>query len=249
MRTRRRGCGVTDILRLRAAITGLIGLAAAEEQTLLATAAADEAGTAHQWAAIPLVAHNTDFRQQQVQRLEAVYGGTTPAEFTQVDHESAELYAALATRPASQVARESWASAGDLVAAAGTLSAADLLDPTRHLWLRGRQLWLEVIVRGFGHPVGHLAEYYANHLQPDRAVKLAEHAVTTAQYLAAPDPARGMAIYNLACAQAGAGLFDTAAAAVGEAITLNPDIRANAARDRDLAVLRDSGRLAAVLGA
>jgi hypothetical protein len=43
-----------------------------------------------------------------------------------------------------------------------------------------------------------------------------------------------MAAYGLACAQA-------------EAITLNPDVRANAARDADLASLRDSGQLDRIL--
>lgn len=47
-----------------------------------------------------------------------------------------------------------------------------------------------------------------------------------------------MASYNLACAQAQAGLPDQAAAALLEAIQLNPDLRANASSDPDLAVLR-----------
>ena len=72
--------------------------------------------------------------------------------------------------------------------------------------------------------------------------------MATASYLDAPDPARGMASYNLACAQARAGRPDEAAAALREAITLNPDLRANAARDPDLAVLRAGGRLESVLG-
>ena len=57
-----------------------------------------------------------------------------------------------------------------------------------------------------------------------------------------------MASYNLACAQAGAGLLDEAAATVAEAVALNPDVRANAARDADLAAVRERGLLAALLG-
>jgi hypothetical protein len=56
-----------------------------------------------------------------------------------------------------------------------------------------------------------------------------------------------MACYNLACAQARAGRPDEAAQALREAITLNPDVRANAARDADLVVLRGGGRLEALL--
>jgi hypothetical protein len=48
----------------------------------------DEAGPgstagdgAWQWAAYAAVAHNTEFKHQQVQRLEAVLSGTTPPAF------------------------------------------------------------------------------------------------------------------------------------------------------------------------
>lgn len=57
-----------------------------------------------------------------------------------------------------------------------------------------------------------------------------------------------MASYNLACAQAKSDRPGEAAAALREAITLNPDVRANAARDPDLAVLRAGGRLESLLG-
>ena len=56
---------MTGTTELRAAITGLIGLAAAEEEMLLASAPNGEDGSADRWAAAPLVAHNAEFRQQQ----------------------------------------------------------------------------------------------------------------------------------------------------------------------------------------
>ena len=57
-----------------------------------------------------------------------------------------------------------------------------------------------------------------------------------------------MASYNLACARAGAGQLDEAAAALADAITLNPDVRANALRDEDLAGVRKAAPVAALLG-
>ena len=56
-----------------------------------------------------------------------------------------------------------------------------------------------------------------------------------------------MAAYSLARAQAQAGLVDDAALGLSSAITMNPDVRANAARDPDLAPLRASGRLTEIL--
>jgi hypothetical protein len=147
---------------------------------LLAAAPAREPGDPACWAALPVIAHNTEFKRQQVQRLRAVRLGRVPPEFPEVDHAAAETYRGYAARP-------------------------------------------------------------------DRALALATHAVATAGYLGTPGPARGMASYNLACAQARTNLPDQAAVTLREAIGLNPDVRANAGSDPDLAVLRDSGRLEAAL--
>jgi len=236
-----------DIGELRSAIIGLLGFAAAEEQMLLAVAPAAEPGSPQCWAAVPLVAHNTEFKRQQVQRLQAIERGQVPPDFGEIDHASGQLYRGYSARPADAVAADSAAVAGELIAGVHAAGADDLRDPSRHPWLRGRQLWLQVIVRGFWHPAGHLGEYYLGHGQPDRAVVLAAHGVATVGYLGAPGPARGMASYNLACALARAGRLDQAAAALREAVTLNPDVRANARRDPDLTAVRDSGRLEAAL--
>jgi hypothetical protein len=238
---------VTSTQELRSVIIGLVSFAAAEEQMLLAVSPATEQGSPRCWAAAPLVAHNTEFKGQQAQRLQAIQLGQTPPEFAEVDHTSAEPYRRYAGQAAAEVAMDSSRVAGELIDALHAVSAEDLRDPSRNPWLKGRQLWLQIIVRGFWHPAGHLGEYYLAHSQPDRAVALALHAVATADYLGAPDPARGMAAYNLACVQARANLPDEAAAALREAVMLNPDVRANATRDPDLAILRKSGRLAAEL--
>ena len=233
---------------LRAAVTGLIGLAATAEQELLAEPQSSAGGSAERWAAAPVVAHNTKFRWQQVQRLRAIRSRRAPPEFAEVDHASAVLYAELSAQPADAVARDSWRLAGELAEELRLLSREDLLDPTRNPWLRGRQLWLQVVVRGFWHPMGHLGEYYLGHGQPHRAMTLAEHGVATAGYVGAPAAARGMACYNLACARARGGQLDEAAAALADAITLNPDVRANALRDNDLAGIRKTEQVAALLG-
>ena len=232
---------------LRAAVTALIGLAAAAEQELLAEPRPDAGCSAAHWAAAPTVAHNTEFRRQQVQRLRAIRCGRTPPEFEEADHASAALYAELSAQPADAAARDSWRVAGELAEEMRLVSREDLLEPARNPWLRGRQLWLQVVVRGFWHPLGHLGEDYAGHGQPGRAVRLAEHALATAEYAGTLAPARGMASYNLACALARAGQLDEAVASLADAITLNPDIRANARHDKDLAGVRNAEAIAVLL--
>ena len=228
---------------LRAAITGLIGLAATEEEVLLASAPDEEQGSPQCWPALPLVAHNTEFRQQQVVRLHAVARGETPPAFAEIDHQSPETYERYSAAAATEVIRLARQSASDLIDGLGALPDADLSDASRHPWLRGRQLWLQVVVRGFWHPTGHLGDYHIAHGQPARAIALHQHALATARYLEVPDMAIGMAAYSLACAQAQAGATDEALQTLTVAIALNQDLRAHARKDPDLARLRDRGRL------
>lgn len=240
---------MTDTQQLRMAIIGLIGFAAVEEELLLAGTprAAAEHGGPGCWAAVPLVAHNTEFKFQQVRRLEAIRLGGTPPEFGEVDHGSDDVYRRYREQGADSVARTSREVTAALIDGLSAISDDDLLDPSRHPWLRGRQLGLQVIVRGFWHPTGHIGEYYSGHGQPDRAAALQAQAVAVTSYLNAPDPARGMAYFNLACAQAQTMHSQDALGHLRQAIELNPDLRANASTDPDLAVLRDSGQLDTVL--
>lgn len=87
---------------LKSVIIGLLGFAAAEEQMLLAATGRDgaEPGSPARWAAWPLVAHNTEFRDQQLQRLAAIRDGRTPPGFAQVDHSSPEVYRRYCEQPA-----------------------------------------------------------------------------------------------------------------------------------------------------
>jgi len=242
---------MTDTLALRTAITGLIGLAAVEEELLLATigfAAADQ-GTPECWAAAPVIAHNTEFKRQQVTRLEAIGNGQAPPEFAEIDHRSAQAYLRYCQPPAEQVALASREVTAALIDGLRAASDDDLLDPSRNPWLAGRQLWLQIIVRGFWHPLGHIAEYYADHADPGRADAMQSHAVTTAEYLKVPAPARGMAYYSLACARARTVTSGDAIGPLRQAIELNAGLAAKARRDADLADLRDSGQLDQLLAA
>jgi|HubBroStandDraft_5_1064220.scaffolds.fasta_scaffold17139_4 hypothetical protein len=234
------------VAQLRAAVSGLLSFAASQEQDLIAALDPAEDGSPQCWAAVPLTAHIAQFKHQQVQRLEAIGAGVKPADFGEIDHRSEEVYRSYCGQ-LEAVTEASLTATGALARAFAATGDDDLLDPARNQWLRGRMLWLQVIVRGFWHPCGHLAGYYLDHGQHDRAISMAALAVAAAADLDAPGPARGMASYNLACAQARAGQLEAAVAAVAEAICLNPDLRANASRDGDLAVLRASGRLAEML--
>jgi len=223
-----------DAASLRRIMIGLLAFAGAEDLALLAAEGRGEHGSPDRWAAAPLVAHNTEFKRQQVDRLAAITTGRIPAEYPEVDHGSAALYAGYAALPPDKVRRESSAVTAALIEAAAEADPADLTEPSRHPWLNGRMLWLQVIVRGFWHPTGHLIGYYLAHSDPGRAVGLAAHGVSTASYLGAPGPAQGMAYYNLACAQSRSGSASEALASLRAAVGCNPELRAKAPSDPDL---------------
>jgi len=230
----------------RAAVVGLIGFAAAEEEMLAlgdgsAETAGGSLGTAEAWGAVPLLAHIAEFKAQQCERIRAVLAGRIPPAYGEIDHSSPAVYSAYAARSAGDVLGDLRLANTELQDGMRALADPDLLDPARHPWLHGRLLWLQVVVRGFWHPTGHIADYYLRHGQQERAVALQSQAAATARYLNAPDQAMGMACYGLACAQAVRGDLAAAAQTLAAAVRLNPDLRVNAARDGDLGPLRDSG--------
>lgn len=238
---------MTDPAKLRSAITGLIRYTAAEEEIMLGSAVASDGDGPGCWAAAPIIAHNTEFKRQQVQRLAAVLAGLTPPEFGEIDHSSAVVYRDYAAQRPGDVAMASRCTAEDLIEVLSAVSSDDLLDPARNAWLRRRPLWLQTIVRGFWHPTGHLGDYYLQHGQPDRALDVHARAVVTAAELGAPDPAHGMAYFLLGCTQARLQRRTDSVASLERAAGLNPDLRARLRTEPDLVSLRDDGSLAALL--
>ncbi len=78
-------------VQLRRAVAGLLSFAAAEEQALLAAAAFCpdyDRGSPDRWAAVPVVAHNNQFKSQQAERISAIRSGQLPAVYGEVDHSS-----------------------------------------------------------------------------------------------------------------------------------------------------------------
>jgi tetratricopeptide (TPR) repeat protein len=231
-------------VQLRRAVTGLLSFAAAEEQALLAADAfgpGSSGGSPDRWAAVPLVAHNNQFKSQQAERIGCLLNRRVPPAYQEIDHTSEEVYRSYLAQPPEVVLAGCRQVSAELADGTWALSDDDLLDPARHSWLNGRLLWLQIVVRGVWHPTGHLGDYYLARDQAGRAVAMQAQGLAMARYLGAPAAAAGMAGYNLACAQARAGQPDEAARTLAEAIEANPDLRANAHRDPDLEVLREAG--------
>ena len=129
-----------DTSELRSALAGLLSFAAAEEQALLAADAfhfhpGDDRGTPDRWAAVPVVAHNNQFKGQQAERVSAIRAGQVPAVFGEVDHASAEVYRGYLGAPAAAAGMAGYslacaqAQAGQPDQAARTLAEAIEANP------------------------------------------------------------------------------------------------------------------------
>jgi hypothetical protein len=180
---------MTGSAGLRGAIGGLVAFAAEEEAVLLAAAAPGAAaadGPDH-WAAPAAIVHNTEFKHQQVQRLQAVLSGTTPPAFGDIDHASAQVYQRYAGQPAGAVAAASRRVTDELIGALPAIPDEDLTDPRRNSWLGGRQLWLQIIVRVSGTRSG-ISASTTSRTASRSAASRCTRAVETAGRLAAPGP-------------------------------------------------------------
>jgi hypothetical protein len=154
---------MTDTGQLREAITGLLGLALTEEEILLGRYR-DGGGSAANWATVPLVGHNTDFKDQQVQRVRAMRSGVAPPVFAEIDHRSPEVYAALAGRTAGEVTAAVRAATAALIDGVLSLDDQVLLGAGAN----GRLFWLQVIMPG-------------RVLAPDRACRRVLHVAWAGQ--------------------------------------------------------------------
>ena len=87
---------------LRRAVAGLLGFAAAEEQALLAAdgfGPGSGGGSPDHWAAVPLVAHNNQFKDQQAERIGCLLDHRVPPAYGEVDHSSEEVYQGYLAQP------------------------------------------------------------------------------------------------------------------------------------------------------
>jgi len=99
-----------------------------------------------------------------------------------------------------------------------------------------------VLRNSFTHPRTHIAGYYRENGELDRAKRVTEDTVDELLAADAPHVVLGAALYNLAVVRAGEGRSDDALALLKQAFPMRPDIKTAAAEDSDLAPLRENAR-------
>jgi hypothetical protein len=207
-------------------------------------------GNPSRWSAPALMAHNADFRREQLERLRAVAAGVEPPEFPAVNHADPAMLACLEGRHREEIGSDLETITPALVEALTALDDEILTDGSRFPWMRGRALWAQILVRGAWHPLGHLTPYLVAEGRAGDALSLVRGVIGTAEALGVPAAPGGvaMAVYVLAATHALAGDREEALARLARVLAADPALARNATRDPDFDLLRDDPEFAALTG-
>jgi tetratricopeptide (TPR) repeat protein len=228
-------------MQIKPRLLELLNRARAEEQAMIASLSDDEraaTGTLEHWSAKDIVAHNAAWKARMVDRLAAAVADEPPATPDDTDQINAEIFEAHRTQPWSEVLAESDRAYTTLVERTQAMNEDDLVDANRYPRLDGRPAWRGIVGNGYSHPLAHIAQFYVQRGDLERANQMQE---TAAQLLAQLDESanwRGITVYNLACHYALSGQTEKAIAGLAEALRLNPDLTEWSKQDSDLDSIR-----------
>jgi tetratricopeptide (TPR) repeat protein len=222
-------------------LLALVYRAHAQEHTMvdeLSEAEREAMGTFKLWSAKDVIAHIAAWKHRQAIRLTAVQHGEIPPAFDDVDEFNAYNFELHKLRTWNEVLADQQRSFSELADATDDFSEKDLLDTQSFELLKNKPLWWGVAVNGYMHPLAHVANYYYERGNIEKANLLQE---TVAGELEQLDPSasrRGTVRYNLACYYATTGQVEKALPLLGEAFQLNPDLIEWSHHDSDLDGLR-----------
>jgi hypothetical protein len=114
-------------------------------------------------------------------------------------------------------------------------------------WNQIRTTGDALVRNSYFHPRLHISEYWHENGGNDRAHGLIESTVDELREMWPSPLILGAGLYNLACVRAGQDRHAEALDLLEEAAPMRPDLRTAAARDSDLAGLRDEPRFQAIV--
>jgi hypothetical protein len=197
-------------------------------------------GTAEHWSVKDHLAHVTSWRQRGVQKLEATLQGEDLPHFLDFDEFNAQTFQEQHPRPAADILRDSVEVYQRLIELVQCFSEEDLAIPGHFAWVDDSEsLGSAIIFNGYGCPLEDLAEYYLDHGDLARAIKLHEGSVECIMQLPVPDSAKGTSLYNLSCFYSTHNMTEKALEKLHLALDLYPVLREWALNDPDLVLIRN----------
>jgi len=116
-------------------------------------------------------------------------------------------------------------------------------------WFTARTTGEALVRNSYVHPRVHLAEHYLERGDQKHGLEIYEATAAELRRADAPEHILGGALYNLACARVAQGRQDEALELLAEAFTMRPELRSEAAADRDLAKLKTHPRFQSLINA
>lgn len=236
-------------MQVKANIDAMLRRVHQEEMALLVGLSESEraaSGTVEEMSAKDLLAHVTAAKQRQTHRLAAINRGETPASD---DHDEAAIFAHYQHSSWQEIEKEAEHSFVLFAAQVDTITEADLIDPQRYSWMKGRPLSAQILVYGVWHPVGHLVEFYRRRGEEDRARGIYSSLleILGQDRMLPAMSGDGLNLYNLACAYAVTGQGDKALNLLPQALRLDTELVEAARQDHDLDTLRADPAFQALL--
>src|SRR5450432_2265148 len=193
-----------------------------------------EDGRPDRWAPKEMLAHLAAWQDRRTQQLAAVLDGKTPPAFEDVEEINTADFEKFHKMPWQDVLAFVNATISTLIEQTRTLPEDALTNPQAN----GRPLWSSVVGDGYAHPQTHLAGFYVQRGQLQRATQMQEAAAEALSQFDKPF-GRGTALYNLACFYALNGQSGKALTLLPEALKLAPDLLEWSKQDSDLESLHN----------
>lgn len=197
------------------------------------------AGSIEQWSAKDVLAHIAFWKGQQAANVAAALRGETPARTEDYHQVNAEVFEQNCNRSWGDVLEDAQRAHSRLAEIVQRATPEQLTEFEPLPWRDGWPLWRLVAGTGCIHSTIHLAGYYTEHGQIERAITLQEEAAALLAELDDSPGWQGITRYNLACQYATAGRTEQAIAGLREALLLNPDLTDWSKEDPDFAPIRE----------
>lgn len=232
---------------LRDRLQQTLDAAQEREEVLIALCDDSPAAEAGRWTAKDNIAHLNTWREHAAHTLDSMRVGAPlegPFDDSELDGRNAEIYEAH-RHDTSEAVR---AASAATYAALKKAVAACTDDELRRERPTGGAVWRLVPGNGHAHVAQHVSSWLGEHGDPAGAEATALWAYTLETELF-PDPEdRAVADFNLACFYARNARVEEALPLLGSALHSQPDLRAWARNDPDLAPIREDPRVQSLVG-
>jgi len=196
-------------------------------------------GTPEHWSAKDHIAHMTFWRQRLALMLTAILRQEAPPQAENFELLNPVIFEEQRNRSWPDILSESEQAYARLITLTDQLTEEDLTAFNRFDWIpNGEPLYTAFMGNCYEHTQNHLAQYYADRDDLERALETYEVWAGRVLETGVPEILQGYVLYNLACFYATHSRIEKASAPLQQAFALYPHTREFALTDPDLVALR-----------